>query len=403
LKISWSFTLPTSAPPWPDWTVDWTSGKTASHAFTTVGLETVVLAVKDADADIGYAARTLSVANSLQEICVVNSGTDRDDGALDCAGNSGPDGVLSIDEAVRLSQSPARTETIVLIPPTPGTPMPLTGGPLTVDSVLYIVGTAGVTIQREIIAQNSPVTLIGVEVAGPNGKLTVPNGTTLKLLDSTIRDAPGIEVDDGHLAVERTRFERCIGACIIMNGPYQAADLTVSHSSFSGGGSGYGIDAQQCVWNGGSRSLDLISNTFSGFDTAIRVGAGCVRPTRVVHQTFHGNAVGIDYLGGSQHELLNNIFTGHSQSAILGCAVSFATGRRKDHLLYGNASDGCIGSDPETLRADPKYVSAADGDFRLRYESPAVDRAAPTGLDVNGAAPGDYQGSGPDLGGRETY
>jgi hypothetical protein len=55
------------------------------------------------------------------------------------------------------------------------------------------------------------------------------------------------------------------------------------------------------------------------------------------------------------------------------------------------------------LRQNPQYVSAAAGDFRLSYGSPAVDRAPPTGLDVNGAAPGDFLGVGPDFGGRETY
>jgi hypothetical protein len=396
LQVSWSFAAPASAPPW----TLWTTTTTAENSFRLVGLATVVLAVKDADGDIGYAERTLSIADGTRDVCVVTTGSSAKDGATSCSQGPayyGSDGELSLDEALQISNSPSVSETIVL-----GKPMVLTGLPLYVDSGVQIVGAPGVRIEREIVAQNSPITLIGVEIAGPNGKLTVPNGTRVHLVDSAVHDSPGVVVSDGYLAVERTRFDRCTGGtCITINGPLQAAELVVSQSSFSGTGSGYGIDSQQCARSSGSYSMDLISNTFTGFATAIRVGMQCDRPTRIFHQTFHGNGVGIDYLGGAQHELRNNIFTAHSISAVQGCSVSFAA--RSDHLLDANASDGCIGGDATTLRRNPWYVSTTGGDFRLRYGSPAVDVAPATGLDVNGAAPGAYLGAGPDYGGRETY
>jgi hypothetical protein len=138
-----------------------------------------------------------------------------------------------------------------------------------------------------------------------------------------------------------------------------------------------------------------MGNTFSGFATAIRVGSGCIRPTRIVHQTFHGNGVAIEYLGGADHVLRNNIFTAQQVTPVQGCTASFAA--RNDHLLYANADNGCIGSDPRVVPLNPWYVSSATGDFRLRYGSPAIEAA------VNGPAPNDFQGLGPDFGARETY
>jgi hypothetical protein len=390
LRVSWSFSPPTAAAPWPEWSTQ----RILTQSFSLVGLTTVALAVKDTDDDVGYAARKLSIADSMQTICIVTTGTGGEDGATSCNDPNlfGLDGELSLDEAVRISRSPSISETIVLM-----YPMALTGDPLPVDSVVHLVGTPGATIQRELVAAAGPITFLGVEF-GPNGKLTVPNGKEIHVVDSYFHQSLGI-VSAGRVEVDRTRFESCVGPCIKVDGV--GAELEVSGSSFSGGE--FGIDAPSCVWNGGTYSLDLLSNTFSKFTTAIRVGSNCDRPTRIFHQTFHGNEVGIDYLGGSYHELRNNIFTGQSRSAVLGCSVSFANGARGGHLLYRNASDGCLVGDSGTLREDPQYVSTANGDFRLRYESPAVDRAPATGLDVNGDAPAVYLGVGPDYGGRETY
>jgi hypothetical protein len=389
LEVSWSF--PGAAPPW----TAWTTTKTQSHPDLSPGLETVALAVRDADDDIGYAERTLSVASRMQDICIVTTTSWVKDGATACSGegNLGADGLLSIDEAVDVSNSLAGNQTIVL-----ASPLALTGPSLPLDSMVQIVGTPGATIQRELIIGTSTVTLLGVELVG-QGKITVPLGTTIHLVDSYVHDSPGI-VSAGRVKVVRSRFENCAGACITVDG--ESSELSVSQSSFSNGGSGDGIDAVRCVQISNTYALDLLSNTFSGFATAIRIGAQCNHPTRIIHQTFHGNFIGLDYIGGSLHELRNNIFTGQSWSAVEGCSVSFAA--RRDHLLFANKSDGCLATDLETtLREHPGYVSAATGDFRLRFGSLALDRAADTGLDVNGAAPGFYQGARPDLGARETY
>jgi hypothetical protein len=405
LNVSWNFTGASTLPPW----TTWTTTKTANNTPADSGLVSVVLAVKDdtlPDGDLGYAARAIGVASKDEDFCFVTTPTSTVDGATDCSGSSGSgngkgtDGLLSLDEAVRIAGQTAGIQTIVLVVDPTKPPVTFIGGPLTIDSAVQIAGMPGAIIGRELIAGNNPISLLGVEVSGPNGKLTIPlPGLKIVLLDSYVHDT-GI-VSAGHLVVERTRFERCAGTCITVDGG--SADLVVSQSSFWGAGNDDAIVAPQCVWNSNGYSLDFVGNTFSGFATAVRVGASCVRPTRIVHETFHANGVAVDYLGGDGHVLRNNIFTAQQVTTVRGCTIPFATGGRGDHLLYGNVTSGCIGTDPGVVTANPLYVSSVNRDLRLRFESPAVDTAPALGIDANGAAPNDYLGLAPDFGGRETY
>ena len=407
LEVSWNFNGATSAPPWTQWTKTKTD-----NPLLDAGLLNVVLAARDADGEIGYATRAIDVSTTGADLCIVTTASSVDDGASDCSNNQytkGIDGALSLDEAVRLSRDMPGNQSILLLLNQTPMPVTFTGDPLPIDSALQIVGVSGAILGRELIAAAAPVTLIGIEMAGAGnadcvsgqacGKLTVQQGAEVHVLDSYLHDT-GI-ASEGRLTVQRTRLQNCAGPCITLNGP--AAELVTSDSSFRNAGSGYAIDASQCVGGGTGYSLDLVANTFAGFATAIRVGPGCVRPTRIVHQTFHGNAVALNYLGGDGHVLRNNIFTAQMATVVNGCAVPFADEGRRDHLLFGNANVGCLGDDPGIVAANPLYVSSGTGDFRLRYGSPAVDSAAALGLDVNGAAPGEYLGAGPDYGGRETY
>jgi hypothetical protein len=401
LSVSWHFNgAATSLPDSPPWT-PWTTVKTAGHTPTS-GIQTVVLAAKDADQDVGYFARAMSVVPRVEELCFVTTAIARDDGAVDCSHNgkssNGPDDLLSLDEAVRIAGNTAGPQTIFLYARPDQPPVTFQGDPLTLGSSMQLVGMPGVVIQRELVIGAVPITLIGLDIAGPGGKVTVPAGLDAHLVDSRVRNTSLAVAGD--LTAERTRFEQCTGACIVVNDVN--AELTVSHSTFRGAGAGHAIDAIQCGWRTATVfSVDLLGNTFSGFFTAIRVGSGCVRPTRIVHQTFHGNGVAIEYLGGADHVLRNNIFTAQQVTPVQGCTVSFAS--RSDHWLFANAANGCIGSDLRVLSENPQYVSSAKEDFRLRHGSPAIDAAANLDLDVNGPAPNNFQGVAPDFGARETY
>ncbi len=73
-------------------------------------------------------------------------------------------------------------------------------------------------------------------------------------------------------------------------------------------------------------------------------------------------------------------------------------------LFFANAL-GPLASGPSdggSVLADPRFLGQDAGDFRLAPGSPAVNAGFDSGLDVNGPAAGDFNGSGPDLGGRES-
>ena len=64
----------------------------------------------------------------------------------------------------------------------------------------------------------------------------------------------------------------------------------------------------------------------------------------------------------------------------------------------------CVGcpSEPNAVFLDPLFVDVGLADFRLRDDSPAVDTGVDLGIDLNGPAPGNWSGSGPDIGALEA-
>ena len=110
---------------------------------------------------------------------------------------------------------------------------------------------------------------------------------------------------------------------------------------------------------------------------------------------------GVAFNAGANNQLQNNIFT---NSATTAATCGTATFTAKDHhQLFGNASNGCLAADPNTLTTDPQYAFAGAGDLRLSFGSPAIDSAFDTGTDLCLGFPGNWEGAGADRGGRESY
>ena len=194
-----------------------------------------------------------------------------------------------------------------------------------------------------------------------------------------------------------------LATCVLVTDSANADTLAVRYSDFKGTGSGTGIDVQQCTNN--KIALDAAGNVFTGFSQAVR--SYCFGYVSALNNTFEANGTGLAFLlpGGSGHVVRNNIFTNHTASAASCAFTTFAA--RDYHVLFGNASNGCLGGDPNTLASDPQYVFAASRDYRLRLGSPAVDTALDLGLyllPAFPAAPGPrFLGAGPDRGGRESF
>lgn len=72
--------------------------------------------------------------------------------------------------------------------------------------------------------------------------------------------------------------------------------------------------------------------------------------------------------------------------------------------LAGNRLEQCLNCTPGegTIEEDPLFVDPTAGDYTLMPGSPAIDTGRVNGVDVNGAAAGEFNGVAPDMGGLES-
>ena len=350
----------------------------------------------------------LAVGGSL---CVVNTAADVDDGAGSCACTGaacGTDGSLSLAEALRLS---ADGTTITF-----AGPMTITGsGSYTISRNVQILAPPGVVLDsKSFLIQGGdsgqPLVLAGLEFTRQTTPIFVASKRFVVFEDVYFHGlgtagTPAVE-DRGTVTLTRVRMANCASTCLLLTDSSNSDLLTVRHSDFKGnGGAGTAIEAQQC--KSGRLALSVQSNAFSGFAQAVRVGAACPGFTAILDNTFEANGSGLVYAAGASpnHVLRNNVFTNQTAAAASCGGATFAN--RDYHVLFGNASDGCLAGDPNALAADPQYVFPAARDYRLQLGSPAVDSAVDLGLYLMPgfpAAPGPrFMGAGPDRGGRESF
>jgi len=150
------------------------------------------------------------------------------------------------------------------------------------------------------------------------------------------------------------------------------------------------------VWSNGGAS-----------SPGIRIDAnGCF----VVHNTVHGSGsdgIVVDASGASIH---NNLFTGNGG---YGMRIVSGSPTESDNGVPGPTTNPAnalgrsnVALDASDLDVDPEYGNAAGGDFGLtECTSPAINTGVDLGAaqpDVNGAAPGAFDGPAPDMGALES-
>lgn len=129
------------------------------------------------------------------------------------------------------------------------------------------------------------------------------------------------------------------------------------------------------------------------------------------HNTVHSN--GLDGIAvvksaggtaGSGYDLRNNILSNNGGYGILASDGTF------DYLdynnYYSNTSGTCSGA-PCSMEThgfvfDPDYRDVAADDYRLNATSQCIDKGFDLGIDRNGSGPGNYYGTGPDIGADEV-
>ncbi|HEY3445118.1 MAG TPA: hypothetical protein VGK67_02095 [Myxococcales bacterium] len=386
LVYSWDLIGTASGP--PPWT-PWSATSSRSQFF---GSETTVearVAVRNPAGVVGYAQRRVRVVPS-SALCTVSSNTDVDDGG-GCLGGVGPDGQLSLREAIRFADKHPGTQAITF------------SGPMTLDSgaayqvsvPLQLSAPPGVLLRgaRFDLTAGAAVVLSGLELSGASAGIEVGADARLELLDSVLHDGPAIHVV-GQATLRRVQLQRCAGACVLVEG--DSARLEVAFSRILDSDIGLRLEACQS-----SPVLIAQSSVLAGLAQAVAAGPACTGAAQIRHATFDQNGTGLSLSGGTGHELRNCIFTRHAvRAADLGSATFAA---RDGQLLFSNADDAALAGDPGALTVDPLFVDADGRDYRLQAESPARDSAPDLSLDLNGPAPGNFDGNAPDRGAEEDW
>ena len=133
--------------------------------------------------------------------------------------------------------------------------------------------------------------------------------------------------------------------------------------------------------------VDFYNNTVVGTDTLSPYG-----DNSGFYQAGDNNSDGVA-------KVKNNIFAYNSRGVVrMGDSFLYSS----NNLYYENVVDtvGITSDGGNNVFADPMFVNADGGDFRLVYGSPAIDAGVDVGLPYEGDAPeiGAYEGSGVEVG-----
>jgi hypothetical protein len=396
------------------WTA-WSTTKTETCIYNMEGTYFPRVAVRDvggASSEVAYAtAMVVGLPNGVTP-CVVNTVNDADDNATSCAGAAGqfgPDGVLSLAEAIRLASASSGRKVITASGPLRLVPRLAAVANQTLSGDMELVFPSGTVIDSYgLTVTGGSVTVANAEITGSRPWRVT--GGALTLSDAQVHDLPTI-VSAVRLSVNRVEAWNCPAAapCLQAEGP--TGQLWARFSQFFAAPGG-AVRVAPLTTGGAcpAVALDLQSCTFSGI-AGVGADVACTsNDSRVVHSTFHGTGTGVRFTGGAGHLLQNNLFSSSAVAAVsCGAATFGAPGAMLGNTAYQNVSSGCLSStaDPELLTGDPVYILAGAGDLRLggtaaTSAKEAVSPAADLGLDLNDVAPGSVFGSAPDRGGRET-
>ncbi len=385
------------------------------HVYSPAGMRTASAQVTDSGGLTTYAQVGVVVYDPTTLVKVTTAVDENDAGATPT--NSGGTG-LSLREAisyVNANPPPAGPWTIGFMDGL---------GPISLKSPLPPLAAPGAALVGRSDASGLPA--VGLDFGGANQPCITLGGPgqLLAWLRVTGCDATAIALATGSAGSQVTecRIEAPVGALTSSTGVSALDSVTVGPRNLVAGwatgvaiaGAGGLVDGNTIRANGTGIAAAGVpagatltvqrnrvhANAGAGMEVGNSGGSLLVR-----HNLFHGN--GIDGFDAATAMLVmhDNLFTGNGHYGVNAPPGDFAAGAFDHNGFFGNLKGAAIpplATGPSDVLADPRYIDAAAGDFRLAPDSPAVNAGVDTGLDVNGPAPGLYNGLAPDLGPEET-
>jgi hypothetical protein len=326
------------------------------------------------------------------DLIVVTTGVDESDAGATPASPGGTG--LSLREATTFASGQASRQTIFV----PGSITSTLGGILTLNT-----GTTGFDLVGEqslvdgqtldvCLALDGPgsIRVLGLEIANCNGDgINIGSGVHL-ISRNQIHDATiGIlhrSVDGGTIGPDNTIFS--CGRGLLINEPVDVIGNTIRDNTSEGARVRLNSD------NSMIRGNVFARNTI-GVDIAQSDSVSVLHNTLFDHVT---TAIKIANSASNVTVLNNILYTAGTQAIDSSDGVLAAL----DNNCYFNATpcSACtVGASSTT--DDPLFIDEGVDDFRLQSTSTLIDQAVDTGFDVNGAAPGNFDGGAPDIGAHE--
>lgn len=300
---------------------------------------------------------------------------------------------LSLREALTYAAG-LGTAAEIYVPPTfeisVGSPVALTGGPITLTADGAKLRCTGATDGLRVESSDNEIfglvvenCVVGVRVQGSGNRLVRIQannnsnvGVQLAASNNTL--GPACELTANGIGVQLTRASTIRQSRLWRN---------------TGEGVQVGSQADGSeVWG------NVIFANRSG---VVLSGA---RATSIRFNTVEGNVDhGVQLSGGAREVTLQcNILSNNGRHGLQASSSNFSERSNNDFFSNGNGPCTACSPQPSSFQLDPEFIDSANDDFRLSPFSALIDRCPDLGLDVNGAAPNNFNGDSPDIGGWES-
>lgn len=359
------------------------------RAFSTPGIFTVTVEVRDAQGASGFASRVVVITAGTTDLVV---DTPIDEVLVN--------GTTSLREAITLANLPGAGRTIRFS----GAMTAQLNSSLPSLSIAgtRVVGGDGVAIDFRgnsgcLQLANSNQVLVGLDLSNCSSFAVLVTGVSALVADTSVRPGPMGSMSAG---VRIQGSGSTFGPGNLVSGFSAGTGITLSTTNVAIRGStvtgcATGISANAFCDGVQVLGCVLTRNT----QRALYFVGGLAPPPIVLHNTFHANFNGLES-GSGPTDLRNNLFTFNTNWGVSG--GTYAALQPNGFFQNTLGSFSFAASDAGIFVGDPRYFDADAGDFRLRPGSVMIDLGADAGVDVNGAGPGFFFGTAPDLGARES-